>query len=198
MVDDTNGFRFFAFPSIAVNKHDDVLLGYSSFEDIYHASASYSFRYSFDNPDEMRDELVIRSGDACYFKDLDKLPSRNRWGDYSATVVAPDDTRLWTLQEYAADLDLAETDPKYRDKWGTYWGMLDPSRKITITDVTATEGDVLTTPFTFTLELKDATGTEYAPSPLPVTVEWSTADGTALAGSDYVPVASGTVSFPAA
>jgi hypothetical protein len=197
-VDDASGFRFFAFPSIAVNKHDDVLLGYSSFEDIYYASASYSFRYSFDAPDQMRDELVIRSGDACYFKDLNGIPSRNRWGDYSATVVAPDDTRLWTLQEYAASPDLLEGDARFRDKWGTYWGMLDPSRRITITDVSANEGDVGPTPFTFTLELKDATGAEYAPSPLPVTVEWKTANGTALAPTDYVAVVGGLVTFPAA
>ncbi|MGD8897455.1 MAG: hypothetical protein PVJ73_15580, partial [Acidobacteriota bacterium] len=74
-VDDSTGARFFGFPSIAVNKHDDVLLGYSSFTSPEYASASYSFRYSFDSPNSMRDEHVFRSGDACYYKNFSS-PSR--------------------------------------------------------------------------------------------------------------------------
>ena len=53
------------------------------------------------------------------------LTGRNRWGDYSATVVDPDDDKkMWTIQEYAAaSLGSGET----YDRWGTWWGMLDPT-----------------------------------------------------------------------
>jgi hypothetical protein len=188
LVDDPTGSRFFAFPSIAVNKHEDVLLGYSSFEDTQYASGSYSFRTFFDLPDTMQPESPLHAGDACYFKDLNAVPSRNRWGDYSATVVDPDETKLWTLQEYAAFSDPGALVAEYRDKWGTWWGMLDTTRTISISDVSLPEGDSGTTPFTFTLALS-------APTPLPVAVSWSTSDGTATTlDGDYVGAA-GAVTF---
>jgi Calx-beta domain-containing protein len=49
-----------------------------------------------------------------------------------------------------------------------------------------TEGNVGTTPVTFTIS--------YSGQPNPVSVDWATVDGTATAGSDYV-AASGTASF---
>lgn len=38
---------FYAFPSIGVNKHNDVLIGYSSFASNAFPSANYSFRWFF-------------------------------------------------------------------------------------------------------------------------------------------------------
>src|SRR5207237_1377561 len=59
---------------------------------------------------------------------------------------------------------------------------------ISISDVTANEGNVGTTPFTFTVTLSNA-------SSQTVTVNYATADGTATtADNDYV-AASGTVTF---
>jgi hypothetical protein len=60
---------------------------------------------------------VLKAGEASYFKDFGS--GRNRWGDYSATVVDPlNDQDMWTLQEYAAS-------PKgSSDQWGTWWGMV--------------------------------------------------------------------------
>ena len=58
---------------------------------------------------------------------------------------------------------------------------------VSIADAAATEGDAGTTPMTFTLTLS-------APSASPVTVTWSTADGAAIAGSDFT-ASSGTVTF---
>ncbi len=101
IVDDPSGKRSFALPSIAVNKNDDVLLGYSRFEDTEYAGASYSFRTTIDLPNTMRWGRSLKDGLSCYYKDF--AAGRNRWGDYSATVVDPaDDLRMWTLQEDAA------------------------------------------------------------------------------------------------
>ena len=52
-----------------------------------------------------------------------------------------------------------------------------------------TEGNVGTTPVTFTIS--------YSGNPNPVSVDWTTVDGTATAGSDYV-AASGTATFTGA
>ena len=58
---------------------------------------------------------------------------------------------------------------------------------LSIGDVTVTEGDTGTVPATFAVTMSE-------PSPAPVTVPFSTADGTAAAPADYAP-ATGTVTF---
>ncbi len=183
LIDDAfPGELFYAFPSLSVNRLGDVMLGYSAFEGGAWAGARYSFRYRGDPPGSMRTDGTVKDGDACYYKIL--TGSRNRWGDYSATVVDPSgEVQLWTVQEYAAV-------PSGEDKWGTWWGMLDPTRTISITDVSVNEGDAGPTAMTFTLTLS-------APTPDTVTVKWSTDDDTAtVADSDYVAVTNQLVTFP--
>jgi hypothetical protein len=65
--------------------------------------------------------LTFKAGEATYFKTFSG--SRNRWGDYSNTVVDPaNDTDFWTIQEYAA------TPPGDGfDRWGTWWAKVVPS-----------------------------------------------------------------------
>jgi len=58
---------------------------------------------------------------------------------------------------------------------------------LSISDVAVNEGNSATTPAVFTVTLSAVSG-------LPVTVAWATADGTALAGSDYT-ARSGTLTF---
>lgn len=43
-IDDPTGSVFYAYPSLAVNKDNDVLIGYSRFSAAEYASAAYSFR----------------------------------------------------------------------------------------------------------------------------------------------------------
>src|SRR5262245_51250795 len=61
--------------------------------------------------------------------------------------------------------------------------------RISVDNVWLSEGNSGTTSFTFTVSLSNAIGQ-------PVTVSYSTADGTAVAGSDYV-AKSGTLTIPA-
>jgi hypothetical protein len=62
--------------------------------------------------------------------------------------------------------------------------------KMSINDVSQNEGNSGTTSFAFTVSLSD--------TPLDtVTVTYATANGTASAGSDYLPVAGTTLTFPA-
>ncbi len=191
LVDDPTGGRFFAFPSIAVNRNDDVLLGYSRFEGDEFAGASYSFRTAIDPDGTMQSERRLRDGDACYYKDPASLGT-NHWGAYSATAVDPaDDKTLWTVQEYAA------TPAGGFDHWGTYWGELDPTPAIVISDATIAENvSPGTSSLVFYVSLRSSDPAHSVPLPTSqtVTVDWSTQLGTATAGLDYVS-GSGTVTF---
>jgi len=114
-VDDSTNGRFYAYPSIAVNRNSDVLLGYSSFSSQTYPSASYSFRFGTDPSSTLQSEVVYKAGEAPYVK-IDPGSGLNAWGNYSATVVdAANDLDMWTVQEYAA-LPVGGV-----DRWGTWW-----------------------------------------------------------------------------
>jgi hypothetical protein len=103
----------YAFPSLAVNANEDVLIGYSRFSASQYASANYSYRYGGDPPNTLGQDIVLKAGAARYTKDYGS--GRVRWGDYSATVVDPlNDLDMWTIQEYAATPDARG------DRWGTW------------------------------------------------------------------------------
>jgi len=192
LVDDPGATRFYAFPSLAVNANDDVLLGYSTFQDNEYAGASYSFRTAIDPLNTMQPESVLKPGESCYYKIF--TGTRNRWGDYSATVMDPtDDLRMWTLQEYAAT---SVGNGVFDDRWGTWWGMVNPTPEVHIDDVMMNEGDVGTTTFSFRVSLTDAGGNALASSQ-PITVSYRTGDGTGtVADLDYVGIPSGVLNIP--
>ena len=122
-IQDTNGVKQYTFPSIAVNKNNDVLIGYSGFTKDTYASSFYSYRKAGDPLGEMSKPALFKSGVAPYVKL--RADGRNSWGDYSATQVDPNnDTDMWTIQMYA---ETRNTDQKgipddKRDHWGTWWG----------------------------------------------------------------------------
>jgi hypothetical protein len=95
--------QFFAYPSISVNKNNDMLIGYTQFSAVTYPSAAYSIRLSTDPANTMRDPVVYRPGQANYNIGSGSGTSRqNRWGDYSTAQTDPiNDTEFWTLQEYA-------------------------------------------------------------------------------------------------
>ena len=116
-IDDPSGNIFYGFPSIAVNKNNDVLIGYSRFSATQYAGASYSFRASSDPANTLKDPAVLKDGQAPYVKT--NGGTRNKWGDYSSTIVDPiNDIDMWTIQAYAASPSGGV------DRWGTWWGRL--------------------------------------------------------------------------
>jgi hypothetical protein len=120
---ETNGGRWYAYPSISVNANDDVLVGFSIFRSTSFPAAGYALRYGTDPLNTMREPVVLKAGEGNYFKTFGG--SRNRWGDYSATQVDPlDDGTLWTIQEYAGR-PVGGGDGSGR--WATWWGRIDPS-----------------------------------------------------------------------
>jgi hypothetical protein len=116
-IDDPTGTNFYAFPSIAVNRDNDVLIGYSRYSPTQYVSGNYSFRAGTDAVNTLRDDTVLKAGTAPYYKTGGATPPRNRWGDFSSTVVDPlNDKDMWTIQEYAA------APAGGSDKWATWWG----------------------------------------------------------------------------
>jgi len=121
-IDDPTSTIFYSMPSIAVNKFNDVLIGYSQFSPTTYASAAYSYRNSGDAPNTMQNGYIFKSGLGIYIKTYGS--GRNRWGDFSATMVDPtNDTDMWTIQEYAD----TPTPPGTNDgdgEWATWWAGL--------------------------------------------------------------------------
>jgi hypothetical protein len=110
----------YAYPSIAVNRFHDVLIGYSVFSSSMHGSAAYSFRTVNDTPNQMRSSYTFKSGEDYYWQSGTQN-GRNRWGDYSATVVDPlNDRDFWTIQEYAATA-VTTGDAWNRGRWALQW-----------------------------------------------------------------------------
>lgn len=185
-IEDPNEIISYAYPSIAVNRCNDVLIGFSSFSSNQFASASYAFRPSTAPPNTMCDPALLKAGEAPYAKTFAGF--FNRWGDYSSTVVDPvNDLDMWTLQEYAAQ-PLAGF-----DRWGTWWGKLNllgsSAGRIEFfsSSFTADEGPPPRAPGFATITVLNIGGT-------PGSVDYYTADGTAIAGLDYIP-SSGTLAF---
>lgn len=83
------------FNSLNVNPAGDVvmLMARSSLDEYF--SIARSYRLSDDPPGEMVGPDYVKQSTALY--------SRNRWGDYSAVAVDPDNPyRFWMHQEYTA------------------------------------------------------------------------------------------------
>ena len=179
LVDDPTNPRFFAFPSLAVNKNDDVLLGYSRFQGDEYAGASYSFRTAIDPPNFMQSESPLKDGVVLLLQGL--LQPEEPLGRLQRDRRGPD-RRQEDVDDPGVRGVLREAGRYDDDLWGTWWGMLDPTPAISIADVSRARGRLRHDPrFTFAL----------TPIPLAtsqtVTVDWATANGTAtIADGDYV------------
>lgn len=111
----------FNMPSITVNKNGDIVVGFSGSDASTFGSAYYAGRLDGDPPGEMSDAVLLQAGQASHTI-IDSF-GRNRWGDYSLTMLDPEDeTTIWTVQEYVPAQDI----------WGTWiaelaWGGGNPS-----------------------------------------------------------------------
>lgn len=165
-VDDPSNNTFYAYPSIAVNVNDDVMLGFSEFSASIYASAAYAFRYGTDPANSMGPVTLLKSGLASYYQDFGT--GDNRWGDYSATVVDPvNDTDLWTLQEYAGT----------NNNWGTWWGNVSPLSSSGSSPTPTATATATPTPAPSATATATATATTTptpTPTPVPLTITTST------------------------
>lgn len=134
IIDDPTGNLHYDYPSLAVNKRGDALIGFTRFSAGTYPSAGYAYRHSSDPPSTFRLPQIYRQG--AWFFDRDAGSGRYRWGDYSNTVGDPNGIDFWTVQEYA------ET-PTTQTRWGTWWSMVRPPLATRLSSV-STRAMVLT------------------------------------------------------
>lgn len=106
----TSGDLDLYFPSIAVNASEDAVIGFSWSSSSNHASAGYftgttSAGVTSFNVSPFAAPVFGQAG----YERLDSV-NRNRWGDYSHTVVDPSDPNtFFTFQEWASSEDIWST-----------------------------------------------------------------------------------------
>ena len=124
-VDDPTAGMFYYYPSIAVNQFDEILIGFSGSGIANYVGAYYAYRSSDDPVGTMQDVVLLKDGENPYYKTYSG--TRNRWGDYSMTMVDPvDDSSFWTIQEYAYTP---------ANQWSTWWGYIPRNASNTLTIV---------------------------------------------------------------
>jgi len=131
------------FPSIAVNADECVALGFSGSDASTYASAYYTARSPLDPPGTMQPVGTLHAGTASYWKQYSG--TRNRWGDYSATVVDPvDDMTFWTTQEYAtAPFFGGPICSQDGGRWGLWWGAFECTNTVTFSQLPDHDGEDL-------------------------------------------------------
>lgn len=166
-IEDPTGKRFYSFPSIAVNSKNDALIGYASFSADQYASGAYSFRASTDPINTFRNEYVYKYGENTYFKNFGG--TRNRWGDYTNTVMDPlNDSVFWSLQEYAGNTV---------NNWATWWARVNPY--VQVADFAASENVICPGQSVTFADSSNFTGTTY---------EWSFPGGVPATSTSANPV----------
>jgi hypothetical protein len=94
----------FNYPSIAVNDFGDVVIGFSGGDPDTFMSTYVAVGHTKEGITTFDPVTQTHAGVADY-ENLDS-DGRNRWGDYSATVIDPtDQQRIWTFQEFASATD---------------------------------------------------------------------------------------------
>ena len=113
-------------PSIAVNEFGNVVIGYTCSGPDLAPSVCISVGETAGGVTTFEDPTVVAAGAGHYYRDFrgpDGTPTRNRWGDYSATVIDPvDPCTFWTFQEFVAVSAAGDVGPSPRlegGNWGT-------------------------------------------------------------------------------
>jgi hypothetical protein len=88
--------------TLAVNKQNDVLIGFQEVNNKTYISPRFTYRYASDKPGTVRD--IVRVGEGRGAAD------GVAWGDYSGSVVDGDNQiDLWTIQSIANEKGRGET-----------------------------------------------------------------------------------------
>ncbi len=107
------------FPSLAVNRCEDMAIGYSiGGQDIFPSIAVTGRRW-FDPRGRVRREVSLKEGEVPYtsFQD-DGGQTAERWGDYSGMAIDPNGKTFWYIGEYSRDNSVANPFAG----WGTFIG----------------------------------------------------------------------------
>jgi len=93
----------YIYPTVAMTGQGHMALGASVGATDRFMSAATAGRLRTDTLGAIQAPVITEAGTAAYNQ---VFGGRNRWGDYSATVVDPaDDQTMWTIQEYCNGVD---------------------------------------------------------------------------------------------
>ncbi|RMF56368.1 MAG: T9SS C-terminal target domain-containing protein, partial [Calditrichaeota bacterium] len=147
---------FTFFPSVAVNKKDEVKFGFSASAATIFAGAFVTGRQPGDAPGTVQGAETVHAGEDSYVRTFGG--SRNRWGDYSGIAVDPDNDKFWVFNEFA-DTRGTPTGGGEDGRWGTAWARCkftdDEESLGSLADAGPGKGDapqVQSIPSTFALE----------------------------------------------
>jgi hypothetical protein len=120
--DDPTGATCYAYPSIGVSPvTHTIIAGFSSFSAARYPSAEWAFRWGSDPPNTLQAGGILKAGEGPYQRT--SADGRNRWGDYSSTVLDPQGNgSIWTLQEYSRP---PEGSGDGSGRWGTWWSQIE-------------------------------------------------------------------------
>jgi hypothetical protein len=92
-----------SYASIAVNADGGILVGFTASSSSMFPSTYFVNQSPTDALNSMRPASLIKAGEASYVRTFGTQanPNTNRWGDYSATVVDPDEACFWVYNKYA-------------------------------------------------------------------------------------------------
>lgn len=100
-----NTSKFYAYPSLAVNRAGGMVIGFCVFSSSSYPSAAYLYRDVFGQISTIGE---LKSGEGSF-------RWSDRWGDYTTTVNDPaDDKAFWTTQIISLD-----------NAWQTWWAKLE-------------------------------------------------------------------------
>lgn len=95
------------YPSIAVNEFEQIVIGFTGVSEDEFASAYAVVGETLNGVTAFGELILLKAGESEYEFVFD---DRNRWGDYTATVVDPENPLVfWTFQQWA----------EFDSGWGT-------------------------------------------------------------------------------
>jgi hypothetical protein len=106
-------YRFFA--DLAVNKCNDMAIGYTKSNGSMWPSVWATGRESGDAAGILQAEVQLKAGELAYDAfDVPAIYTEHRWGDYTGMTIDPDGETFWYLGEYS------ETTGNPDGRWGNY------------------------------------------------------------------------------
>ena len=110
-IEDPARQKYYAYPSLAVNRSGAMVIGFCVFSPTTFPSAGYAYR---DTLGRVSTAGEVKAGEGSF-------EWSERWGDYTTTVTDPlDDRAFWTIQIISQN-----------NRWQTWWGKieLEPARR---------------------------------------------------------------------
>jgi hypothetical protein len=140
LIGDTDTAHDYIYPSISVNPTGDVVIGYTQSGSGQFASTGFSVGKFNGTTTTFSAPTSTKAGTGSY--NITFGSGRNRWGDYTATTLDPNDPgTFWTVQEWASpDMPFGSSNPGNWHEQLTQVGIAPSVTGVTSTTANGTYG----------------------------------------------------------